>query len=99
MPPEKRTRVLTLVEKKLSLGHMQDPKQSITNPLHAWLLPPRDLQCTPYVPLLEQRVTRLMKQTAEQRVDDLPPVNIPPLTRISNAPPIMAALNPTQNAS
>jgi hypothetical protein len=36
-----------------------------------------------------------MEQRVEQMVDDLPPVNIPPLTRISNAPSIIAAPNPT----
>jgi hypothetical protein len=90
MPPEKQTRVITLVQQKLA-SHCKDGTTcTLTNPLHHLILPPGDLQRVPYDPLPEQRV--------EQRVSDIamdiaPPP--PPIMRIMDAPPIMATPNPT----
>jgi hypothetical protein len=56
MPPDKRAHILTLVEEELMLGQFTDPKRTLTNPVHEWILPPGDLQRMPYIPPLEQRV-------------------------------------------
>jgi hypothetical protein len=63
MPPEKHTRVLTLVAKKMSAEQLHDPKRSLRHPGHEWILPQGDLQRAPYVPPREQRVPK-------QRVPD-----------------------------
>ncbi len=63
----------------------------LTHPTHEWLLPPRDLQCQPYIPppecMVEQRVEGDIEQIRQQRVET-------PLTRITDAPAIMTTPNP-----
>jgi hypothetical protein len=88
LTPMKQQQVLTSLKAKLVA--QQDTPQSesqVTHPLHEWLLPADDPQIAPRpVPntLPEQRVP--LTQT-EQRV--------PMLRRITDAPPIMVAPNPT----
>ncbi len=77
-------------QEKLSSRQIQDPKWSLTHPGHKWILPQGDLQIVPYVPPPEQRLT--IEQ--EQRVPTQPP-HLPNLACITDAPPIMWALNPT----
>jgi hypothetical protein len=90
MPPEKQNKVVTLVKQKLASHESDKHNCTLTNTLHHWILPPGDLQRAPYVPLPEQRVEQRVKDTNNQ--DALPPQ---PLMRITNAPPIMTAPNPT----
>jgi hypothetical protein len=70
----------------------------MTLPSHEWLLPKGDIQLTPYVPPSQQVDAQRAKQRVnapnEQQQDDQN--NVPILTRITDAPPIMNAPNPTQ---
>jgi hypothetical protein len=98
MPQNKRNRVLTLVAEKLAAGQLNNPKRSLMHSKHEWIFPQGDLQRAPYVPPKEQRVPkqrvpkqRVMLDDAEQ-TNNMPPQ---PLARITNAPPIMLAPNPT----
>jgi hypothetical protein len=98
MPPNKCNSVPTLVAEILAAGQLNDPKCSLTHPGHNRILPQEDLQRAPYVPPNEQRVPK--QRVPKQRVmlDDAEPTNYmppQPLARITNAPPIMSALNPT----
>jgi hypothetical protein len=98
MPPKKRNCVLTLIAEKLAAGKLNDPKHSLTHPGHKWILPQGDLQRVPYFPPNEQRVPK--QRVPEKRVtlDDAERTNnmlLQLLARITDAPPIMSALNPT----
>ncbi len=92
MPPEKQMKVVTLVKQKLASHHLDDTTCTLTNPLHHWILPPGNLQRVPYIPPPEQRVEQRVSNTT---MDVAPPP--PPLMQIMDAPPIMAAPNPTMN--
>ena len=81
MTPMKQQQVLTSLRAKLA-AH-QPTTSHVTHPLHAWLLPSDDPQIAP--PTVPS--TRPEQRVPEQRV--------PMLQRITNAPPIMAAPNPT----
>jgi hypothetical protein len=89
MPPEKQTRVITLVQQKMASHRKDGTTCTLTNPLHHWILPPGNLQRVPYVPPPEQRVEQGVSDIA---TDVAPPP--PPITRIMDTPPIMAAPNP-----
>jgi hypothetical protein len=93
MNPDKQTRVLTLVRQKLATLLPTDNNCRLTSPLHKWILPPSDPQRVTQIPTPEQRVA--------QRVDNsIPTADVPtPLTRVTNAPAIMAAPNPTTKRS
>jgi hypothetical protein len=100
MPQEKQTCALTLVAKKLFSGQIHNPKCSLTHPRHKWILPQVDLQRVPYVPPREQRVPkqRVPKQSVtlkEREPENNMPSQLPTLTRMTDAPPIMLAPNPT----
>ncbi len=83
---------MALVEQKLKAPSPPIDKRVHINPNHEWIVPPGDLQCNPYIPPVIK--------WAEQRVDDIerqaPTVPKPTaIQRITIAPPIMAAPNPT----
>jgi hypothetical protein len=82
LPVNKQMGVLKTIKKKLK-SNPEPEKQVLTSPNHEWLLPPGDLQRVPTIIPPAQRV--------EQRVAD----DVPTLQRITEAPPIMAAPNPT----
>jgi hypothetical protein len=92
LPPKIQAHVLTKVQQKLASGDQGKHWRILTHPTHKWLLPPRDLQCQPYIPLPEQKVEQRMEgnmvHSREQRIE-------PPITRIIDAPAIMTAPNPT----
>jgi hypothetical protein len=82
LPVNKLMGVLKIIKKKLT-GNPAPEKQVLTSPNHEWLLPPGDLQRVPAIIPPTQRV--------EQRVVD----EVPTLQRVTEAPPIMVAPNPT----
>ena len=88
MKPNKRKGVLTDIINKLDTSCRDHDKRTITAPAHQWMLPEGDIQHHPYIPPApsdEQRVDEAME---EQRVERS-------VTRITNAPPIINAPNPT----
>lgn len=90
MTEAKQWKVLTLLNAKLA-NHNNPPSSDIaTHPLHEWMLPDDDPQRLPPM---------LYNAAGEQRVaHTLPEQRVPmpsSLRRITNAPPIMAAPNPT----
>jgi hypothetical protein len=91
LPPNKWVRVLTKVIKRLNTQHCDPEARTITAPSHKWLLPQGDIQRHPYMQpesAVKQRVDKTVEEKrVEQRV-------APPLTRITDAPPIITALNP-----
>ena len=93
MNPDKQTCVLTLVRQKLAALLPADDNRRLTTPLHKWILPPSNPQRVTQIPTPDQRVA--------QRVDNgIPTTDIPtPLTRVADAPAIMAAPNPTTKQS
>jgi hypothetical protein len=82
VPPNQRTKLLKLVYKRLQLDKRDDSPRTLTDASHTWMLPRGDIQLNPYV-----------LPPNEQRVPLPTPNNI---QRITDAPPIMNALNPTQ---
>jgi hypothetical protein len=92
LPPKKWARVLTKVQQKLAPGNQRQYQGTLTQPTHKWLLPHGDLQLQPNIPPpeqnMEQRVENNSKHSGEHRVE-------PPLTRITDAPAIITAPNPT----
>jgi hypothetical protein len=96
MTPEKQQRVLTLFQAKLAdtTVHPEGPA-FLSSPCHAWILPDDDFQRLPQLrtPTQEQQRVAL---SAEQRVGTTPDITaIQDLRRMSDAPPIMNAPNPT----
>ncbi len=88
MPPPKCARVISLVQRKLtSADSNRETTRTLTTPNHDWMLPPGDLQRSPYIPPVEQRVEQRMATDTEP----LPPV----IQCITDAPPIMVTPNPT----
>jgi hypothetical protein len=65
MPSIKRAHVIALVHRKLISSDPVNSKRTLTNPNHKWILPPGDLQRTPYI--LSQN--DLDEQREEQRVE------------------------------
>jgi hypothetical protein len=94
MPEDKQRQVLTLVKQKLATLAF-DNDRCITNPIHEWLLPPGDIQPLPRRIATTQRVEHRVEQPATQRVSPTPLTATIPITRITTAPPIMSAPNPT----
>jgi hypothetical protein len=88
MPVGKQPGVLLDIKSKLSLTNPTS-KQTLTCPMHKWMLLPGDLQRMPVIPPMEQRM--------EQRVDDATPPNA--IQQITDASPIMAALTRLPNGS
>jgi hypothetical protein len=91
LPVPKRSGVLENIKSRLAIDAPQATKRTLTSHTHKWLLPPGDLQRVPIVTHSEQRV--------EQRVTPNHHANAAPLQHITEAPPIMAAPNPTANGS
>ena len=91
MTAEKQRCVLTSVTAKLAAHQGNIPTDDcITPPLHEWTFPDDDSQRLPPPPPNAPGEQTVTATPTEQRV------NIPtPIRRITNAPPIMAAPNPT----
>jgi hypothetical protein len=87
LPGPKRSGVLDNIKSRLEINDAQTTKRTLTSHTHKWLLPQGDLQRVPIVAHTEQRV--------EQRVTPIHHSNAPPLKRITEAPPILMAPNPT----
>jgi len=97
MTEEKQRRVLTLVKSKLSDAMVQlEGPAFLTSPCHAWILPVDNLQRVPQQRVPTQDQQRVAPR-AEQRVGTSTPdtTTLQDLRRMSNAPPIMNAPNPT----
>jgi hypothetical protein len=102
LPPDKRIRIMSRITAKLSAPLVGAEPRQLMYPVHEWLLPRADVQLNSYVPppveqvvpIGEQRVKQRVEQTVEPTVDI--PANVPIFQRITNAPPIMNAPNPTQ---
>ena len=96
MTAEKQRCVLTLFKSKLSNTTVQHERPAfLTSPCHAWILPEEDFQCVPQlrVPMQDQQ---RVATSAEQRVGTTWEITtMQDLCRMSNAPPIMNAPNPT----
>ncbi len=76
------------MQRKLtSADNNSNTTRTLTNPNYDWILPPGDLQQSPYIPPVEQRVEHRVAADTKP----LPPV----ISRITDSPPIMAAPNPT----
>jgi hypothetical protein len=96
MTPEKQRRVLTLIQAKLAdtTVHPEGPA-FLSSPCHAWILPEDDLQRVPQIRTPTQEQQRVAP-SAEQRVGTTTGITeIQDLCRMSDAPPIMNAPNPT----
>ncbi len=65
--------------------------RTLTNPNHAWMLPPGNLQRSPYIPPVEQQVKQRVATDTK-----LPP---PVIQCITDAPPIMVAPNQTSKCT
>ncbi len=87
LPVLKRSRVLDNIKSRLDIGNAQPTKRTLTSNTHKWLLPQGNLQRVPIVAHPEQRV--------KQRVTPIHHADAAPLQHITEAPPIMAAPNPT----
>ena len=96
MTAEKQRRVLTLFKSKLSdATNEHEGPAFLTSPCHAWILPEDDLQRMPQLRVPTQDQQRVALST-EQRVGITPEIpSLQDLRRMSNAPPIMNAPNPT----
>jgi hypothetical protein len=94
LPPEKCARVISLIQDKLSTHTTIDDTRTLMHPMHNWLLPPANIQRAPYILLPEQRVEKRVNTSDKQRVEHF--TKLPVLTRITDAPHIMAAPNTTQ---
>jgi hypothetical protein len=96
MTPEKQRRVLTLFQAKLADTTIHPEGLAfLSSPCHAWILPEDDFQRVPQLrtPTQEQQRVAL---SDEQRVGTTPDISaIQDLRRMSDAPPIMNAPNPT----
>jgi hypothetical protein len=93
LPLETRGCVLKLVTNKLVTRSSTGSPQSLIHMNREWLLPPADLQVMPYIPLPEQWVEqRVIGGEVKQEIIHNDPH--PVLTRITDAPPIMAVPNP-----
>jgi hypothetical protein len=98
LPPEQQSRILSHVMAKLSAPPPVATPRRLTHPSHEWLLSRGDIQLAPFVPpslqvdtqWAEQRVNAPNKQQQDDQID------IPMLTKITDALPIMNAPNPTQ---
>ncbi len=88
MKPNKRTGVLTDIIHKIDTSCRDHDKRTITAPAHQWMLPKRDIQHHPYIPPAPSDEQRVDKAMEEQRVERS-------VTRITDAPPIITAPNPT----
>jgi hypothetical protein len=96
MTPEKQRRVLTLFQAKLAdtTVHPEGPA-FLSSPCHAWILPEDDLQRVPQIRTPTQEQQRVAP-SAKQRVGTTTGITeIQDLCRMSDAPPIMNAPNPT----
>jgi hypothetical protein len=87
LPVHKPLGVLTNIKNKLAIETPPTTLRTLTCSTHEWLLPPGNLQRVPIVTRPEQR--------GEQRVTSTHPDKLPTLQCITEAPPIMAAPNPT----
>jgi hypothetical protein len=87
LPVNKQLGALTDIKNKLTFDCPSTTKQTLTRPTHEWLLPPVNLQRVPPGIPPTQRV--------EQRVASTHHVDTPLLQRVTEAPTIMAAPNPT----
>ncbi len=88
LPVKKCVLVFSDINNKLSIGAQSKDKQQLTSLNHKWILSPSDLQRVPSVITPEERV--------DQRVDTTThPPFVPALQRLTDAPPIMVASNPT----
>ena len=96
MTPEKQRCVLRLFQAKLANTAVQPEGPAfLSSPCHAWILPEEDLQQVPQLRTPTQDQQRVAP-SAEQRVGTTPDITaIQDLCRMSNAPPIMNAPNPT----
>jgi hypothetical protein len=65
LPPVKRIRIMSRVMAKLSASPTVAQLRCLMHQTHEWLLPPADIQLTPYVPPSQQSV----EQRVEQRVN------------------------------
>jgi hypothetical protein len=91
LEPSKRKGVLTLINNKLSTAAPPTAPHTLTNRAHKWLLPASNPQCVPRLMPPEQRGIL----PVEQRVDTSNPNKNPTIVRITDAPPIITAPNPT----
>jgi len=96
MTAEKQQRVLALFKSKFSDAMVQHEGPAfLTSPCHAWILPEDDVQRVPQLRVPTQDQQRVALST-EQRVGSTPEIpTLQDLRRMSNAPPIMKAPNPT----
>jgi hypothetical protein len=96
MTPEKQRHVLTLFQAKLAETNVHPEGPAfLSSPCHAWILPEDDIQRVPQIGTPTQDQQRVAP-SAEQRVGTTPEIRaIQDLRRMSDAPPIMNAPNPT----
>jgi hypothetical protein len=87
MKPNKRARVLTKIINKIDTSSRDHDARTITAPAHQWMLLEGDIQQYPYVPPAPSVEQRVDEDMDEQRVAH-------PMTRITDAPPIITAPNP-----
>jgi hypothetical protein len=96
MTPEKQRRVLMLFQAKLANTSVHPGGPAfLMSPCHAWILPEEDIQRVPQ-PRTPTQDQQRVAPSAEQRVGTTPDITVfHDLCRMSNAPPIMNAPNPT----
>jgi hypothetical protein len=88
MKPNKRKGVLTDIINKIDTKCRDHDTRTITAPAHQWMLPDGDIQHHPFIPPAPSVEQRVDEAREEQRVEHS-------VTRITDAPPIITAPNPT----
>ena len=93
LPPERCARFISKVFQRLQSTHGEPATCTLTAPSQERQLPREDIQLNPYIPPAKQRVEQItpVPPPDKQRVPTPSPIQ-----RITDAPPIMNAPNPTE---
>jgi hypothetical protein len=67
LPLEKCSRVISIIQNKLSTHTTIDHTRTLAHPMHDWLLPPAIIQWAPYIPPPEQRVEQRVNTSDKQK--------------------------------
>ena len=96
LPPEQRSKIVSAIKDNLdSRAPTTYYTRTLTDANHQWLLPCSDIQLNPYIPTLDkQRVP--IPQPPTSPLDPCMTQTPQHVQRVSDAPPIMQAPNPTQ---
>ena len=91
--PERCAKFISEVFQLLQSTHIEPATRTLTAPSQEWMIPQDDIQLNPFVPPAQQRMEQVtpVPPPGQQRVPTPSPIQ-----RITDAPPIMNAPNPTE---